>query len=219
MAVRCGVHLQIKNSTNGKKHLIETLHAEFYKSILKVYRCAKNNVCRANIHWLWKYRKGQWHSWNTVTPSSLWSPAIPKKLILSLNSSATTVGRHRQTWLPKEKQTVPPLRARNSRGSCTSWHSAKYEDIRRNYFIKIGDVLPEFLLASNEERLSYLIRVMSMPIKLLFNLNMREKETCYGYPSYTFMWLETAWCAFVHFLSVPITFFIFRKHHKEGRAG
>src|SRR4029434_8099445 len=33
---------------------------------------------------------------------------------------------------------------------------AKYEDMRRNYLKKIGEVLPEFLLVSSEERLSYL---------------------------------------------------------------
>ena len=73
---------------------------------------------------------------------------------------AIEVGRHRQTWLPKENrqclycdqgtvETEPHFLTQ-----CT-----KYEDIRQNYLKKknIGEVLPGFLLASSEERLSYLI--------------------------------------------------------------
>ena len=37
------------------------------------------------------------------------------KYRLSEHSLAREVGRLRQTWLPKDKQTVPPLRTRNSR--------------------------------------------------------------------------------------------------------
>ena len=79
------------------------------------------------------------------------------KYRLSEHSLVIEVGRHRQTWLPKEKRLCPHC----EQGIIeTELHfltqCTKYKDIRQNYLKNNGEVLPEFLLASSEERLSYL---------------------------------------------------------------
>ena len=244
-----------------EKHPIETLHAEFCKSILKVHRCAIHNACRAELGQyplitkiqkraikFWKHLKSSdphshhykalqyqelskdtcpltqlvlslsspdphTHTNTLLTPQDQYRKApeirinqIGKtikqnyishwktqtktqskmqfylalnrnydlapyltlitdknlrttltKYRLSEHSLAIEVGRHRQTWLPKENRLCPHC----EQGTVeTELHfltqCTKYEDIRLNYFKKISEVLPEFLLASSEERLSYL---------------------------------------------------------------
>ena len=75
------------------------------------------------------------------------------KYRLSEHSLAMEVVR--QSWLLKENG----LCSHCEQGTVeTGLHllCTKYEDIRQNYFKKIGEILPEFLVASSEERLSYL---------------------------------------------------------------
>ena len=48
MAVRCGVHLQNRISSNGT-HTPLKLHAEFCKILLHVQRKTTNNACRAEL--------------------------------------------------------------------------------------------------------------------------------------------------------------------------
>ena len=65
------------------------------------------------------------------------------------------MGRHRQTWLPKENRLCPYCEQETAETELHFLAQGAYEDIRQNYLKKIGKALPE--LASSEDRLSYLI--------------------------------------------------------------
>src|SRR4029434_666424 len=80
------------------------------------------------------------------------------KYRLSEHSLAIEVGRHRQTWLPKENRLCPhceqgPVETElHFLTQCT-----KYQSLRDQYFAKIIKMCPEFLYLSDLERLPTLL--------------------------------------------------------------